>query len=823
MGAPSKTAVTSAGGRPRIASAARSQTEPRRAGAFRVAVATMILAGAAATATFLGAQWQAERTTLGHLEGLRQAAQADLSRLLESTAGDVSALASDPQTAAALASFKDGIRNATVEVADQTPAALAPYQDELAAFYENEVLPKAQAAGRPATQEALYPDDGAAETPNPVVVLQTLFLATPDVGGDQPGASSPVERYAKAHGKHGPWLRDVLPSRGWENIHLIDDVSGTVLFSAVPTVETFTNLTEGVHRLGGLARASSRANAEPQPGDTHFADAAFGPVDAQPRVFVSAPVFSGERRVGTVVATIPTEAINQALLPGSGLEKWTRADLGQTGQILAVSGDGTLRSSPRAGVAPASMSPGLREALAGNPTTGVFEIDGEPHLASYGPVELGAHRWVVAVEQLESEAVGPLLELLPILLGIVVLAALAGWLIGARLWSLFAGQLRQISSVVQKVQRGDRQARLEVAQDGAVGELAASINRLLDDRAGVIERAETEQAKLSRDAEHLLEVARAAASGEAVGHADLHGGALSGVSEALNEMLDTIGTLSESLKRASTQVSTSASQIRASADETSTNAAQQTRVCSETESSAEALRTERDRIATQCSDALEVARRTEQATRSGQSALTDLLAGMEGLQRETRAATVKIKRLGERSMQISAIIGTISKMSAQTDMLALNAAIEASRAGEQGQGFTLVADEVRKLAERAAAAAKEIERLIGGIQADIGDAVGGMERQGERIEVQAAAATQAQHALERVGSVTSEASTTMEEIANTADAQAAAVEKLGEAVSQIATAATGVQRSSEQTRRSSTELTRLSDELRSQLATPAEA
>jgi len=150
-------------------------------------------------------------------------------------------------------------------------------------------------------------------------------------------------------------------------------------------------------------------------------------------------------------------------------------------------------------------------------------------------------------------------------------------------------------------------------------------------------------------------------------------------------------------------------------------------------------------------------------------------------------------------------------------MLALNAAIEASRAGEQGQGFTLVADEVRKLAERAAAAAKEIERLIGGIQSDIGEAVGGMERQGERIEVQAAAASQAQHALERVGNVTGEASVTMEEIASTADAQASAVEKLGEAVAQIATAATGVQRSSEQTRRSSAELLRLSDELRARL------
>lgn len=820
MAAPSKNTVTSASSRPRIASAARSQSEPKRAGAFRVALVTAVLAGLAAGATFYGARWQAQQTALTHLESLRTAAQNDLNRLLRTTANDLSVLAEDPRAAAAVASFKDGIRTASVEVADLNPTALTAYQTELLGFYEQDVLPKARAAGRPATAEALYPGDSAAETASPAVVLQTLFFATPaaEATGD-----SLASRYAEAHERHAPWLQRAAADLGWENLHLVDPASGNVIFSTNPTIETFTSLSEGPHRSGGLARAASRSNGEPSPGDTYYADAATGPADALPRLVLATPIFSGDRRVGTLVATVSAAAIDRALLPGPSSEKWTRAGLGASGQILAVAADGSLRSSPRPGLSPDALSPGFREALAGIPTSGVFEVAGEPRLASYGPVDVGALRWVIAVDRLQSEVLSPLLVLLPVLLGIVLVAALAGWVLGGRLWSQFAGRLRQISGVVQKAQRGDRQARLEISQEGAVGELAAAIDRLLDDRAGVMERAEAEQANLARDAEQLLAVARAAAAGEPTEHAELQAGALSGVSEALNEMLDTIRSLSASLAQASSQVGTSATQIRASADETSTNAAQQTRVCSETESSAEALKSEGDRIAEQCSEALEVARRTEQATRSGQSALTDLLAGMEGLQRETRAATVKIKRLGERSMQISAIIGTISKMSAQTDMLALNAAIEASRAGEQGQGFTLVADEVRKLAERAAAAAKEIERLIGGIQSDIGDAVGGMERQGERIEVQAAAAAQAQHALERVGTVTGEASATMERIATTADAQAAAVEKLGEAVSQIASAANGVQRSSEQTRRSSTELSKLSEEMRSRLDAPTEA
>ncbi|MDG2303655.1 MAG: methyl-accepting chemotaxis protein [Candidatus Binatia bacterium] len=779
----------------------------------------LLLAGVASSAAFFGSRWLVEQNALRHLEGLRDAAHNDLGTLFDEVGAETGVLAADPRTASAIEAFKDGVRSATVEVADKKPGELEPYQSRLTAFYEAEILPSARSAGRPASLEELYPDDGSFETPNPTVVLQSLYLTE-----DSTVATDDItKQYGEAYGSHGPWLRDLATRNGWENLHLIDNTSGTIVYSTEAAVETFTNLTDGVHRGSGLALAASRTNAETSAGEHFFADTKFGSVDASPRVFVSAPVFSGERRIGTIVAAIDTAAIDRALLPGTGAEKWARANLGAGGQVLALAGDGALRSTPRHASNPGQTSAGLREALAGTSTTGTFDVGGNTTLASYGPIDVGGNRWVIAAERPQSEVVAPLALLLPVLLGIVFVATLAGWMLGSRLWSQFAGRLRKISSVVQKAQRGDRKARLEVDQEGAVGELAATINRLLEDRASVIEKAELEHQRLANDAEQLLEVARTAAHGGPVVHAQINGGALATVSSALNEMLDTIGTLSESIHEASALVGTSATQIRASADETSTNAAQQTRVCGETEGSAQALRTEGSRIAEKCSEALEVARRTEQATRSGQAALTDLLTGMDGLQRETRAATVKIKRLGERSMQISAIIGTISKMSAQTDMLALNAVIEASRAGEQGQGFTLVADEVRKLAERAAAAAKEIERLIVGIQSDIGDAVGGMERQGERIEVQAAAATQAQHALEKVGAVTNEASVTMEEIATTADAQASGAERLGEAVSQIASAATGVQRSSDQTRRSSAELSKLSDELRARVERPAEA
>ncbi|WP_298943138.1 methyl-accepting chemotaxis protein [uncultured Psychromonas sp.] len=96
---------------------------------------------------------------------------------------------------------------------------------------------------------------------------------------------------------------------------------------------------------------------------------------------------------------------------------------------------------------------------------------------------------------------------------------------------------------------------------------------------------------------------------------------------------------------------------------------------------------------------------------------------MADLANKMSSAEDVVKRLGDDSANIGAMLDTISGISDQTNLLALNAAIEAARAGESGRGFAVVADEVRSLAGRSQESAQNIQTIVNRLRENVEEVI----------------------------------------------------------------------------------------------------
>jgi twitching motility protein PilJ len=225
-----------------------------------------------------------------------------------------------------------------------------------------------------------------------------------------------------------------------------------------------------------------------------------------------------------------------------------------------------------------------------------------------------------------------------------------------------------------------------------------------------------------------------------------------------------------------------------------------------------------ERVSANAAESSEVAKRSVTIANKGAREVRETIDGLDDIRLTIQDTAKRLKRLGESSQEIGAMVGLIDDIADQTNVLALNAAIQASMAGDSGRGFAVVADEVQRLAERAGQTTKRIEQLVKTIQADTVEAIESMEKSTTGVVSGALLAQGAGTSLGEIESVSRHLAKLIESISAVSREQSERASAVAKTMSAIRTITTQTRAGANTTAKSVGNLADLAEALKTSVA-----
>src|SRR5579863_3040566 len=231
----------------------------------------------------------------------------------------------------------------------------------------------------------------------------------------------------------------------------------------------------------------------------------------------------------------------------------------------------------------------------------------------------------------------------------------------------------------------------------------------------------------------------------------------------------------------------------------------------------EVARTMHD-VSEQAGQLSRVALEAMEASLDGQGAVDRAVEGMGQVREATLLSSRIMKRLGESGQEINETVIAMNDLTIRMHLLALNAAIEATRAGEQGSGFTIIAQEMRSLATRSAEAAQKVSTHIRNIQSETTVVSRSVEQSTQQVVMQTELVMQTGVTLEAINVVTEQMANLISGICNAADSQAQESQLVVDAIEQIKRMTGEITENMLQMQQSLDHLVELTNSLRSRMA-----
>ncbi len=296
-----------------------------------------------------------------------------------------------------------------------------------------------------------------------------------------------------------------------------------------------------------------------------------------------------------------------------------------------------------------------------------------------------------ATDEQAATAYGRISSLVGIVNVTLVLVCLTGiWLStrwAKRLAGLILEPVNELQRAAQQLKNGELDIQIEYTSEDELGDLAQNFREACDQMKLIIQ-----------DMGHLL-------SKMAAGNFNISSDVESSYVGDFRLLIDSIRTMNGSLNDTLYGINGTAGQVMTGSGQLAGSA----------QSLAEGATEQAGAVEELMATVGDVSNIVEMSANKSVEAAASARASAENAERskeEINALTDAMERINETSREIENIIVAIESIASQTNLLSLNASIEAARAGEAGRGFAVVADQIGKLAADSAQSAVATRTLI---------------------------------------------------------------------------------------------------------------
>ena len=561
--------------------------------------------------------------------------------------------------------------------------------------------------------------------------------------------------YAGLHQKINPYFNEYLSHYEYDDLYLICNSHGHVMYTSVQGSDLGANLKYGSLRSSGLAQVWERVVETGELTIKDFTD--YSPT-GRPELFVGVPVFDAQgKNQEVLVVSISIENINEIM------EEY--GEFGQTGESYLVGSDQLLRSELRMDIGQILHkkvdTEAVRLAIQDQPGSKfIQDYRGIEVLSAYSALGLYEQfgvdfEWVVISEIDRAEALAAVYQMGTRIawscLLVAIVAGLFGWWAAARLIVPIKLMLENIERLADgdltikddHLTRADELGRIQkaflrmvkgfrlrgeqltcIADGDLSGDVDVASERDVVGKAMqemvVSLRAITAAARKMGEGDLSVEIV------ERSGHDEL-GLALRHMIVNLREIIGELVSGTSTLAASVSQLSSTSALMASSAAETSSSMVQVTATVDEVRQTSEISSDRAGQVADAAEEANEYAEK-------GNAATQKTVAGMNLIKEEMDYIAESIVTLSEQGQSVGDIVDTVNDLADQSNLLSVNASIEAAKAGEHGKGFTVVSQEIKLLSVQSKQATEQIKTILGDIQKATGSAVMATERGAKAVQ-----------------------------------------------------------------------------------------